>query len=132
MNRINPLYILILLVMLLVFFSIKLMHAKDELSSAQKNYEKTLALVSELTSLKNIYENKKANKASLERILLGTSADLDEQIKKKSILLQAQAIDYTNINRLVSKLLNSSFEIKTMEIKKQSDEKAKLAMEIKW
>jgi len=57
MNRINPLYILILLVMLLVFFSIKLMHAKDELSSAQKNYEKTLALVSELTSLKNIYEN---------------------------------------------------------------------------
>ena len=118
--------------MLLVFFSIKLMHAKDELSSAQKNYEKTLALVSELTSLKNIYENKKANKASLERILLGTSADLDEQIKKNSILLQAQAIDYTNINRLVSKLLNSSFEIKTMEIKKQSGEKAKLAMEIKW
>jgi len=75
---------------------------------------------------------KKANKASLERILLGTSADLEEQIKKNSILLQAQAIDYTNINRLVSKLLNSSFEIKTMEIKKQSDEKAKLAMEIKW
>ena len=75
---------------------------------------------------------KKANKASLERILLGTSADLEEQIKKNSILLQAQAMDYTNINRLVSKLLNSSFEIKTMEIKKQSDEKAKLAMEIKW
>jgi len=43
---------------------------------------------------------KKANKASLERILLGTSADLEEQIKKNSILLQAQAIDYTNINRL--------------------------------
>jgi hypothetical protein len=132
MNRINPLYILILLVMLLGFFSIKLMHAKVELTNAQKSYEETLVLVDSLTSLKNIYENKKANKASLERILLGTSVDLEEQIKKNSILLQAQAIDYTNINRLVSKLLNSSFEISILEIRKQSDEKAKLAMEIKW
>ncbi len=132
MNRVNPIYILILLVMLLGFFSIKLMHAKVELTNAQKSYEETLVLVNSLTSLKNIYENKKENKASLERILLGTSVDLEEQIKKNSILLQAQAIDYTNINRLVSKLLNSSFEISILEIRKQSDEKAKLAMEIKW
>lgn len=132
MNRVNPLYILLLLVMLLGFFSVKLSHAKDELTHAQQNYKETVSLVNELDSLKNIYENKQENKAALERIVIGSKAELEQEQKENSVIFHAQAIDYNTLNRLVGKLLNGSFEINSMEIRKQNEKSAKLSMEIKW
>lgn len=132
MSRINPLYILLFLVILLGFFSMKLSHAKDELSHAQQNYKETLFLVNELSSLKNIYENKQANRALLNRILMGSKAKLEQQKRQDSIVFHAETIDYNTLNSLVGKLLNGSFEVKTLDIKKQNEESAKLWMEIKW
>ena len=132
MSRVNPLYILLFLVILLGFFSMKLSHAKDELFHAQQNYKETLFLVNELSSLKNIYENKQANKASLKRILLGSKVKLEQQKRQDSIVFFADKMDYSTLNALVGKLLNGSFEVKALEIKKQNEESARLWMEIKW
>ncbi|MBU0631597.1 hypothetical protein KKA17_03040 [bacterium] len=132
MNRINPIYILLLLVILFSFFYFKSVNAKEELSATKDEYKEILKMANELSSLKNIYDNKAVQKASLQRILKSSKIDVIQQEKKDSILLRVDNMDYSSLNILMDRVLNGSFNITTLEIKKISDENANLQMEIKW
>ncbi len=132
MNRINPIYTLLLLAMIFSFFYFKISGAKDELQNAKSEYKETLNMANSLSSLKNIYDNKTVSKASLQRILRASKAAVIQKDKTNSTILSSESIDYDSLNLLMGKILNGSFNVTSLEIKKVSQESAKLYMEIQW
>lgn len=135
MSRINPLYIGLLLVGILLFLMMQLSSAKSDLSEAKSEYQTTKEMVSELRSLKNVYGNKAKVKKALKRILgLSSlkSANIKESSTKNGVQLSSEDMDKKALHALMGKLLNGSYNIEKFKIKKLNDKKVSFEMEIKW
>ncbi|QOY52842.1 hypothetical protein [Candidatus Sulfurimonas baltica] len=135
MNRINPIYVLILLVMILVLTTFKLNSGKIELKEAQEIYKTTEKIATELGGLKEVYGDKAKVKKSLKSILKQPalkSASISEKFKASSLSISSEAIEINSLNLLMSKLLNGAYDIHSMQIKKLSDDKVSFKMEIRW
>lgn len=135
MNRINPLHIGILLVVVLLFFVFNLSHAKSELAEAKELYKETLALSSHLSELKEVYDDKEKVKKTLSKILEQPtlkSAKIVQEVKNSGITLSSESIDADILNSLMSKLLNGSYNINALDIKKISPTNATLFVEVLW
>ncbi len=135
MNRINPLYLALLLVAILLMVIFKLSSAKSELLEAKEEYKSTLALVDELSALKKVYADKNKIKRDLKRVLGNSvlkNAQIEQHATKSSITISSKSMDIKALNYLMGKILNSSYNITSLSIKKLSDEKVSLQMEIKW
>lgn len=135
MSRINPIYISVLLIFALVLALFKLDDSKDELENSKNTYLKTEKLSLELSTLREIYGDKVKIKQSLEQILrqpaLSTSS-LKHSFKNSSFECSSESMNLSSINMLMSQILNKSYNITSLEIKKLSDTRASLMMEIKW
>ncbi len=125
MNRINPLYVGFLLLALLLFLSFKLSSAKLELAQAKEDYKESAKLSSKLSELKKIY-NKEFKLASLK------SNSLVQKKNKSGVIISSSSLDAKTLNALMGKLLNGAYNITTLKIKKLSDTKVSLHLEIKW
>ncbi len=135
MNRINPLYLALLLVVIVLMVVFKLSNAKSELLEAKEEYKTTLALVDELSALKKVYADKNRIKKDLKKVLANgvlKNAQIEQHATKSSITLSSKSIDMKALNYLMGKILNSSYNITSLSLKKLSDEKVSLQMEIKW
>ena len=135
MNRINPVYVLMLLFVVLLMLMYKLDTTKEQVKDSLVEYKSTEALAVKLSSLKEVYADKVNIKKSLQKILRHSSlksVSLQTKFKKSSLLLTAKSIDKNSLNLLVSKLVNNSFIINKMKVRKISENSAELSMEIKW
>jgi len=135
MNRINPLYLGLLLVVILMISIFKLNSAKVQLQDAKDNFEKTSKLALELSALKKTYANSNKHKNALKRILNQASlknAAIVAKYKNSNAKLSSESIDKKSLDFLMGKLLNSTFNISSFDIKKLSEQKASFKMEIKW
>jgi len=135
MNRINPLYVGLLLVMLLLVLYVKLSGLKTELKEAKNSYKESELLAKNLSALKNVYANKSKSKASLLRILSQSSiksANIQKKETKKGMKLSASKMDAKVLNSLMSKVLNGSYQITSLKIKRLSTTQVSFEMEIKW
>ena len=135
MNRINPVYILVLLFVVLLMLMYKLDTTKEQVKDTLVEYKSTEALAVKLSSLKEVYADKVNTKNSLQKILRHSSLksiSLQTKFKKSSLLITAKSIDKNSLNLLVSKLVNNSFIINKMKVRKISENSAELSMEIKW
>jgi len=135
MNRVNPLHIAALLIVILLFLSWKLTGVKSEIQAANKEFISSEALAVDLNALKSVYANPKRTKRALNKILSQRSlksANLDIKRDKKSIKISSKSIDAAALNALMGKVLNGSYNITQLRIKQLSKEKAALQMEIKW
>jgi len=135
MNQINPLQIGALLVVILAFLFFKLYGVKAELVEATANYKESEKLAVEVSSLKAVYANKKKIKNAINRILTQGSlqeASLDVKRDKKSIKISSKSIETKALNSLMGKILNGSYNVTTLKIKRLSETKASLEMEIQW
>jgi phosphoketolase len=135
MNKINPLHIGALLVVLLAFLFFTLSQTREELVQEKALFAESEKLAVELSSLKDVYANKKRMQKSLERLLAQSSlksADLNMKKDKKSIKISSKSIDTKALNSLMGKILNASYNVTTLKIKKLSETKASLELEIKW
>jgi len=135
MNRINPLYIGVTLIVLISFISYKLNVVTDEYNEAKIEYKKTLALANELKSLENVYGDKKRIKKSLEKILNHSSlrgSEINKDFTKSTLKIDSKSINIKALNFLMGKLLNGTYQIRSMKIKKLSDLRVSLELEIKW
>lgn len=126
MNRINPLYLGLFLVFILLISVFQLNDAKDELKEVKSSYKKTLKIANELKALKSVYKEKQKIKTILN------SAKVDTKYKKNSVKVHSKSMDKKTLTNLMSKLLNGSYNINSLDIKKLSDEKVSFSMEIKW
>lgn len=135
MNRVNPLYLGIFLLVVLALSVYKLNSAKSELKEAKVSYVQTSNLANELTSLKEVYSKNKNLERSLKRLLNQNSlkaAKVDSVFKKNNVLLSSSSIDKKALDNLMGKILNSTYNVVSLDIKKLSEEKASFKMEIKW
>ncbi|MDD2789822.1 MAG: hypothetical protein PHU40_04040 [Sulfurimonas sp.] len=135
MNRLNPLYVGAGLLLLTLLLLLKLSSAKEELVLAQADYKETSLALNELSSLNSAYMGKEEVKKSLQRILSQSSlksANIEQSIKANSLLLRSSSMDKDALSSLMGKLLNGAYDISSFEIKKLSENKASLEVEIKW
>lgn len=135
MNHINPIHILALLAVVIFLLFVKLGQAKDELQIAQDSYNETAELVMKIKGLKGIYDAKMQTKKALERILRQSSlagANIQKKTTSRNIVLTAESIDKRALDSLMSKILNGTYRINLIDIRRLSNEKASLKLEIKW
>jgi len=135
MNRINPLHIGVLLVVVLLFFVYKLSGAKSELIEARDSYKETKEISLRLSGLKEVYEEKEKVEKALKRILEQPSlsaAKIEQEKKATGLIISSQNMELDALNSLMSKLLNGLYNIKTVEIKKLTPTTASFMMEITW
>lgn len=135
MNRLNPLHIGAILIVLLLFFAFKLSGAKEELALATVEYKETSLTLDELSSLNTAYLGKEEVKKSLQRILAQPSlkdAQVTQKLKNNTILLSASSVDKEALNSLMGKLLNGAYDIGSFNIKKLSENRASFEVEIQW
>lgn len=134
MNQVNPLHIGALLGVVILFLFFQLSSAKEELKVADKEYKLSEKLAVDLSSLKSVYADKKKTKKALERIFSQSSikqAKLTIKREKKSIKVSTKSAETKVINSLMGKLLNGSYKITSLKIKKLSETRASLSLEIK-
>ena len=135
MKRINPLHVGILLIVLLAFFTLKLSTLKKELKVQKKAYEEILQVSKELQGLKTVYADKVKVKKSLNRLLhqqVLKSANIEKKLNAKGVVLSAQSMTLRELNFFMGKILNGSYRIKELKIKRISKDKASLKLEIRW
>ncbi len=135
MNQINPLHVGALLLVLIMFLFFKLSGVKAELDETKVEFAKSEALAVDLNSLKSVYGDKKKIQKSIDRILSQSSikaAKLHVKREKNFIKISSQSLDTKSLNSLMGKILNGSYNITALKIKKLSQTKASLEMEIQW
>lgn len=135
MNQINPLHIGALLLTVLLFMFFKLSSFQKELVEIQAEYKQSNKVATQLSTLDELYANSNKIKSSLERVLRQPSlksADIKTSITKNSYKISSDSISAVALNSLMGKILNGSYNVTTLSIKRISQEKASLEMEIKW
>ncbi|MCW9026713.1 MAG: hypothetical protein OQJ77_05300 [Thiovulaceae bacterium] len=135
MNRINPLYLGVLLVVILVLSVYSLNSAKKSLMESKESFKETQKIANELSSLKKAYANKKINERALKKVLAQAvlrDASIKAEYKNNVVKLNSDNMDKKALDFLIGKLLNSTYDIRKMKIKRLSEEKASLELEIKW
>jgi len=135
MSKVNPLYILTFLVILLIFSISKVNYSKEQLKSLKDEYTNIENIANELYVLKKIYADKRSIKHQIESILRNralSDANIEKVYKKSSIVISSDAISLKGLNFLVGKIVNKTFNIKKLKIKKISKKSATLLMEIAW
>lgn len=135
MNQINPLHIGAFLSVLLAFLFFTLSGVKQELVEEKVLYLESEKLAVELSALKDVYADKKKTQKSIDRLLAQSSlksANLEVKKDKKSIIISSNSIESDALDSLMAKILNGSYNISQLKIKKLSETTASLEMEIKW
>lgn len=135
MNRINPIHVGILLVVILAFLAMKLASVKSELIDAKSEYKKTEHIASKLSGLKKAYGEKTEVIKSIKKVLLLAqlkSANIEQKMKKSSMLISSTSMEKNALNTLMGKILNGAYNISSLKIKKLSENSVSFEMEIKW
>jgi len=134
MRQTNPLYITLLLFVVLFFVLFKLMDTKAALHEAQNSFHKTKEMVHSLVELRENWDNQKLTKNSLGRILkssLLSRAGIIRKDKRGVIELHSSSMDSSSASYLTSRILNETFVIKSIKIRRLSKERVSFYAEIK-
>lgn len=135
MKTINPLHLLSLLFVIFIFILFQLSEAKKDLFQAKQSHKETLSLATSLNNLNKVYSDKKAVRRSIATVLKQNSlrsANIKQSIGKSSITMSSKSMDKVALNSFMSKILNGSYNVHAFKIKKLSENRASLWMEIKW
>ena len=135
MNKVNPFYLVAILLVMLIFAFMKLSSVKEELVEIKSEYKTVSSLTSELVGLKNIYGNSKKSKKALQRVLRISSlksANIVQKNKKNSITLSSKSMSKKALNLLMGKVLNGTYNVTSFKVRKLSETNVSFNMEIKW
>ena len=134
MNNLNPLHIGALLLIIITFLFVKLDSTKTELKEVQESFKESERLAVDVSSLKSVYADKKKIKKSLDKIFnkIRRTTELKIKENKNSVFVSAKSIETSTLNALMGKILNGTYNVTELKIRKQSETKASVEMEIKW
>jgi len=134
MSRINPLYLLLLAIIITVFISYKTNVAKEQLEEKFLELETTTSLAEELFALKQAYDPKKG-KLQLLRIVrskMFQKEGLQVAQSTNKVTLEAKQMGYKSVATLLTKLLNKNFPITKLDLVAVDESNLHLRMEIQW
>jgi len=135
MNRINPAYIGVLLVMLLAMSLYLLNSAKDTLKESKQSFKETKKIATEIKSLKNAYANEVVTKKNIIRLLADKSlksTEIKTEYKNSGVKISSKNMNKKALDVLMGKVLNSSYDVRSLKIKSITQEIAELELEIRW
>ena len=135
MNRVNPIHIIILLIVLLLFVMFKLNSARVELAEAKESYAKTVVLAEKIKGLKSSYFDKAKVQKEINKLLRRStlrSANIVKKVTHSSILLTSDNMNISSLNFLLGKVLNGTYVVSELKIKRLDEKSAAMRLEIKW
>jgi hypothetical protein len=132
---VNPVYIGALLVMFLVMSLYLLNSSKSALAESKKSFKETQKIANQIKGLKDAYANEVVAKKNLVRLLANNSfksAGIKAEYKNNGVDISSNNMNKQALDLLMGKVLNSSYDIRALKIKKLSDNIAQVEMEIRW
>jgi len=110
------------------------MHTKTALHEAQDNFHKTKEMVHHVVQLRQNWDNQKHTKNTLSRILKSSSlahTEVTRRDKRGIIQLHSSSMDLKSASYLSSRLLNETFVIESMKIRRLNKEHVSFDAEIR-
>jgi len=135
LNRINPLHLIILLLVSILFLFFQLTKIQSDLHEEEEAYKHSEQIAKELVAYKKFYGDKQRIKKSLKMILAQGSlkkAKIQTKESSRGITIMSKSIDLYALNSLMSKLFNGAYPIKNLQIKRIDNKNASLRLEIQW
>lgn len=135
MNRVNPLYVGALLVMVLILSLYLLSSAKQSLKDSKESFKQTQKIANEISGLKKAYADERTTTRDIKRMLANMvlrSAAIKAEYKNSGVNISSNKMDKKALDFLMGKVLNSSYDIRKMKIKRLSSDIASFELEIRW
>jgi len=135
MNRLNPLHIIVLLVVVILFLYMQLSEIKADLKEELLAYKKSEKIAKELSAYKKFYGDQKRVQRSLQRIFSQHSLrnlKIETDYSNDGVKIQIKSIDLYALNSFMSKIFNGPYAIKKLNIKRVDETHASLELELKW
>lgn len=135
MSRVNPLY-LIAIVIIFILFTLKSgMDIDAKIRSTTLSYYELKDVAIELSTKQKIYREKKRVMKTLRRIINNSAlreSKLIEFKKSDRVILSSKSMSLKGLNVIMKKLLNESYNIDSLKIDKISPRRVAFRVEIKW
>lgn len=131
--KINPLYIGLLLVALLITVMYQLSIAKQHLRESKVALVKVEEMADEIDGLKRAWDTPKTSLAALERVLKApqlTSANIQTSQKRGYIVVTSKKADLKATNYFFAKLFNGAYILQKFKVKRLDDESVSFSIEI--
>lgn len=114
MNKINPLYIIALLLFLLLLLVYKNSTMQTKLQTVEINNKNSLKEAKEIASLKRSFKSENRNKTALNSILNHPQLkryNAQKEVSKSRMSIKLENIDKKAFDTLSSKIFNSTLKI---------------------
>jgi len=132
MNKINPLHIIALLVVIVLFVFMQIRSAKEELSADSIALKNGKEIALQTTAYRNMYINKGNLKNTLKRIVQQNPGHLTLKQNAHTIDISSKELSLSELDSLMSRILNGAFKITKLQISKVDKKRASLQLEITW
>lgn len=133
MRQVNPLYIALMLIAVLAVVGFRLDSAKQTQLQAKAELEKTQVMAKRIEALKKSWDKGKMMRKELDRLLKSSplrNAGIESKEQRGSVAITAKKIDAKAAEYLLNKLLNGTYVIKTLSLKRLDAETGALHVEI--
>lgn len=133
MKQINPLYVALLLLAALVVVTVKLYQSNQMQKEAIASLHETETMAKRIVALKKTWDENKKNVITLERLLKSPmlrNVEITQQKKQDRLILKAERIDKKSADYLLNKLLNGSYTISVLKIRRLGEQEASFHVEV--
>ena len=133
MRQVNPLYIALMLIAVLAVVGFRLDGAKQTQLQAKADLEKTQVMAKRIDALKKSWDKGKMVRKELDRLLKSSplrNAGIESKEQRGSVSITAKKIDAKAAEYLLNKLLNGTYVIKTLSVKRLDAETGALHVEV--
>lgn len=121
MKKIDHITLLAIVFIVLLFSIVLLKKSQVAYENELVDYKSTLALSSQFKSLKSNWDHKENIDTKLKKIInASTIKNITQQKDRKKITIVVKNSSLSKIDRFVNKLLNESFIIEDLSIKKDT------------
>lgn len=121
MNKLNPLYILLLCIIISLISFFKLSEIKNEFINSSNNLIIFTKNAREYNDLKNSWLNKNEIKKRVNNLLRNfKSSNYNKNEKKTYISIEFKSINKKKLSKFLNKLLNQKFILNKLVIKENS------------
>lgn len=123
MNRLNPLYILLSIIIINILTYAFLEDKKDIYFEKIDQSEKLELKIKEYTNVTNFYKNLNFINKTIDEILNSPTFRTEDIIKistKETILIKFNSISHDKLDNFINKILNKQLIIKKLELEQNS------------
>jgi hypothetical protein len=134
-KRVNLLYIIALLSIVILLLFLKIGEMKSTLAEKQAILKESKELVAQQLAYKRAYGDKDYSRRAFERIVTQPSfqkAGVHFTATPKGMKISAKRVTLRVLNSLMTKIFNGPYKIKILNIKRDNPNSADLRMEIVW